>query len=78
MGPYIWVYSLNFNSISPSVSDINTLDRQTYRQTDGQQSDLIRFRFFSLKVGPKTSISSQSTLTASVGVLTIDKAFLIG
>ena len=36
MGPQIWVYGLNFNSIFPSVPEINALDK----------SDRIRVPFF--------------------------------
>ena len=40
------VYGLNFNSISPSVPEIRSLNRKTGKQTDGQQSDLIRVPLF--------------------------------
>ena len=37
---------MNFNSISPRVLEISALGRQTDRQTDGKQSDLMRVPFF--------------------------------
>ena len=41
----------NYNSISPRVPEIKTFARQTDRQTDGEQSDLIKVAFFLKRYG---------------------------
>ena len=45
------IYGFNFESIFPSVPEIKTLERQTFRQTNGQQSDLIRVPLFLKRYG---------------------------
>ena len=54
----LWVYVLNFESISPRASEIKAFDRQT----DGQQNDLIRVPLFLNRYGTLKKDTDQASV----------------